>query len=606
MTHRTMPPHLLILLLLLLVPDYIRCEDIGHKDRTIIMQADVETVVITSDLQIIEDTITINKIKLGDAREKILNNELKENKGDKSKSKGLLSVIASCGSLTKQTQARLQELKNSTNSNTIRQKRGIEFLGDFLSAITGVPSAKDHRKVIEMLWAVKSRTEGYENILKTSTKLNSQMLDTLHLHDEKFDIYKDQLSVFDKVISRNSDQIDKTILSLSIFAKLLVSNYALNAVLSRAEQIMAKGDIERLSRYSISEHEIQDLIDKIYMRRRTSAPIFDKEDSHYYYSLRLAHTWVDPEKLTLNTILQIPIARLAEHQKLTLLTAPNTLQNDLHMAVVNEGRNEYRLLSSTDYANCIPTAKGMICQKREISISPKTGCVIKQHNCIKWADKIVHDLTNTEILISLPETLNATLSCKDLERRQITLPTTSLVQLDLNCELESKMFKVSKLSFRHLEEVTINRGMGLQLDISEEVTALTKGQVSHLITEMQTASTNIESLNMTNEILLQTIDAHKNVSDERWQEISTGWTAWERLAIWAAVAGEALIIVAVTICICRMYCSLLKRNGGGAPSAESKEYSGLRNRILDLETNILMNKRTVPALTQDADIEVAD
>ena len=119
-----------------------------------------------------------------------------------------------------------------------------EFLGQFLSTITGVPSAQDHRKVIEMLWAIKSRSDGFEKLLKTSARLNDQILNSLHLHDKKFTLFREQIKAFDQAIGSNTEMIGKTIMSLSILAKLHVSNSAINATLSRAEQIMGKGDIK--------------------------------------------------------------------------------------------------------------------------------------------------------------------------------------------------------------------------------------------------------------------------------------------------------------------------------------------------------------------------
>ena len=578
------------LLLLVMLSALSTGEDIGHRDRQIIMQADLETVLIRTDLATIEKQLHTTELKLGEAREALMSNTLGKDPHKKRESQGLLSVIKSCTSLVKQTKERFHELINSTNMNNNREKRGIEFLGDVLSTITGVPSAQDHRKVIEMLWAVKAKSDGTDLLLKQSTKLNSQMLETLHLHEEKFTIFRDQMSVFDKAIGRHDEMLDKTILAISILAKVQASNHAINAIIARAEQILSKGDISRLSRYSISELDLGVLIDKIYMRRRTSSPIFDRRSTHYYYSLKLAHTWVDASDLTLNTILQIPIARLAETQQLALLESSNILQNDLHMAVVNEGRNEYRLLSSSDYSNCIHNPESTICQKREIKISPRLGCVIKQRNCRNWADKVVHDITNTEILISLPAPSKATLICDGKSDRDIELPKTALVHLDLNCELQNLNFTVHKLSFRHLQDVTINRGVGIKLDISDEVTSLTTGQVSHMIAEMTDASQNIDFLNKTNINLMQAMEEHTRAAEDRWEEASGGWSAWQQLAVWAAIGAEAIFMTGVTVCICRMYCSVLKKKSGQSSAAE-ESVTSLRDRILDLETNILLNTR---------------
>ena len=36
-------------------------------------------------------------------------------------------------------------------ANTEKDKRAIEILGSFLSSLTGVPSARDHRQIVEQI-----------------------------------------------------------------------------------------------------------------------------------------------------------------------------------------------------------------------------------------------------------------------------------------------------------------------------------------------------------------------------------------------------------------------------------------------------------------------
>ena len=144
---------------------------------------------------------------------------------------------------------------------------------------------------------------------------------------------------------------------------------------------------------------------------------------------------------------------------------------------------------------------------------------------------------------------------------------------------------------------------------SKEVTALTQGQVSHIISQMEEASIDIGALNQTNQNLLLVIDVHEKEARERWDEASSGWSAWEQIALWASIATEAVIIVAVTTCLCKMYCRVLGRNGAAVVVSTDNELSGLRDHILDLEANILLNKRPKAkalALTREADIESAD
>ena len=51
------------------------------------MQSDLETVVIRLDLSIIDQTIHFNEVKLGEAREALLNNNINESVADRRKSR---------------------------------------------------------------------------------------------------------------------------------------------------------------------------------------------------------------------------------------------------------------------------------------------------------------------------------------------------------------------------------------------------------------------------------------------------------------------------------------------------------------------------------------
>ena len=89
----------------------------------------------------------------------------------------------------------------------------------------------------------------------------------------------------------------------------------------------------------------------------------------------------------------------------------------------------------------------MISQKRSISIQPRQGCILKESNCNDWADMIVHDITNSQILISGKEIINATLSC-DKQSDQTTIPNSAILTLPVTCTLTASRFTVSKLRYQ--------------------------------------------------------------------------------------------------------------------------------------------------------------
>ena len=64
-----------------------------------------------------------------------------------------------------------------------RDKRALELLGSFLSTMTGVPSAHDHRKVLEQIKAIKFENSGLETLMSNLNDQNRELLSRFHTHD---------------------------------------------------------------------------------------------------------------------------------------------------------------------------------------------------------------------------------------------------------------------------------------------------------------------------------------------------------------------------------------------------------------------------------------
>ena len=127
-----------------------------------------------------------------------------------------------------------------------------------------------------------------------------------------------------------------------------------------AKEIISKGDEGLLSREAIPEIELSRITDKIHIRRQTDGPVFARGDCFRYYEMKLAHSWAEPEKFKVFTLLQIPIASLKDIQSLHILDRQNKLELDLPMAVLNKQRNSYRHLSATDLAKCMFSCGGSV------------------------------------------------------------------------------------------------------------------------------------------------------------------------------------------------------------------------------------------------------
>lgn len=73
--------------------------------------------------------------------------------------------------------------------------------------------------------------------------------------------------------------------------------------------------------------------------------------------MQLAHSWVDSTNMELNTLIQIPIAKL---HNTVVLDIENKIHSDLPYAAVTKTKNKYRYLSGSDLQNCDSTDEKLL------------------------------------------------------------------------------------------------------------------------------------------------------------------------------------------------------------------------------------------------------
>ena len=122
----------------------------------------------------------------------------------------------------------------------------------------------------------------------------------------------------------------------------------------------------------------------------------------------------------------------------------------------------------------------MICQKRKIDILPEHGCSIRLGNCPVWATTVVHDLTNTEIMLLLPKQTEATISCDGSKSVNIDLPMRAILNLDLGCELRADIFQIDRISFRHLASKDSRVDSKVNFKITADISKIA-GKLNHII-----------------------------------------------------------------------------------------------------------------------------
>ena len=125
-----------------------------------------------------------------------------------------------------------------------------------------------------------------------------------------------------------------------------------------------------------------------------------------YFTQKLAHSWLTEETDKLVTILQIPMMDHSTTYVLELIESKKQSNADLPMVVRNEQDNTYRYLSNSDYVNCQDVLNSKLCQKRPIKIFPTDTCQ-RAEECDEWTAIVVHDITNTKIIVQTPKSNDA-------------------------------------------------------------------------------------------------------------------------------------------------------------------------------------------------------
>ena len=72
----------------------------------------------------------------------------------------------------------------------MRYKRAIEILGSILNTIIGVPSAGEHRAVLEKIRLLRLDNKNVNNMLQKQNAQNAGILRTFHLHESDIEELK--------------------------------------------------------------------------------------------------------------------------------------------------------------------------------------------------------------------------------------------------------------------------------------------------------------------------------------------------------------------------------------------------------------------------------
>jgi len=283
-----------------------------------------------------------------------------------------------------------------------------------------------------------------------------------------------------------------------------------------------------------------------------------------------------------------------ELERLQLLDAQNIIHDDLHMVAMNKDKNSFRYLSESDFEGCTEVGQASVCQKREIRIEPKVGCNLKDNNCVHWTDIVVHDITNTQILMIFQTPHNATLSCDFQPDQVIALKLRQLATLNVKCSLQGHHFTISKMSYRQMQGPNLNSLKLTGFSFSDDLDFMQRNHKQEVLSFMKGTKTSLSEMESANRLLAENIQRQTDRSEKVWAEATGGMSATEQLAMWAAIAGSLALSLCTILCMLKLTCTMLRINRGISGEVRGGEdiVSDLRNRLLDLEADILISKST--------------
>jgi hypothetical protein len=585
----------ILLLVALTVPEPALNIDIGKHGSEVIMQEDIESIVITKKLQPLLTEMKWARKEIGTIR-KITMNSMRNKISSAATAQQRLATLNAIETSLSAMHERLGEYQMKGGSTTSsKEKRALEFLGDFLSTVTGVPSARAHRLVVEQIKAVRSENKGIERLLGQQNAENAKILRRLHFHEDSFNQLATDARDMNMSIFENKNEIAKVEALLSLKTKADLIATKANTQIRDLELILQSSDAERLSRSSISISDISKYLKKIYRDRESGeSPLFTEKNIDFYYQEKLSHSWIDENNFALITLLQIPIAQMGKTFHVNTLPPSETVHSGLPLCLVDSKSQTFRFLGQSDYIACRDIDRSVICQKRKIEIFDQSCPSITE--CKPWKHTLVHDLTNSKIMFILPNATTATLDCTNKRPRSVEIPTRTIASLDIHCSLRADSFNIGKLTFRHMMDVTATATPnGIEFNSEKD---LLSSDPNYEISKLAIRTNeSLESLIADNSMFNISLNDFIEKSDRQWTTLNPGAYPLEQILLWSACALNLILALILAINLIKLHIAVAKAGTKGDREDDQRRILSLTNRIMELETQYQIQNTTIKTST---------
>ena len=231
---------------------------------------------------------------------------------------------------------------------------------------------------------------------------------------------------------------------------------------------------------------------------------------------------------------------------------------------------------------------------------------------------MVHDLTNSELLIVQPTSINASLECLGKQPVSVSIPASAIITLSTDCSIHARRYRIERISFAKFEwtkqtEIDFNVQSGEHVKAFKPVS---QEQLFVLTNDSARQLALAEELNNSTATQLQEFSAARQF---RWMNLSINeQTGLEQLLAWTLLGLNLLLTLLLAVCIVKIKCrqdANAKTNATpnirissvsgleeGSLDPVWKELRELKRRLLGVEDEFLLQLQALNPCTEIANI----
>jgi hypothetical protein len=193
----------------------------------------------------------------------------------------------------------------------------------------------------------------------------------------------------------------------------------------------------------------------------------------------------------------------------------------------------------------------------------------------------------------LPNSTKATLDCTNRKPEIVDIPARGIVTLNIHCSLEADNFMISRLTFRHMMEVSesINES---KFSIHPETDLLTSDPNLELSKLVSATNDSLEAIIEDNQAFNLSLNDFIVKTDRQWETLNAGAYPLEQILLWLACGLNTILAITLAINIIKLHL-LINRKVCNRTNMEEEQrrLMNITNRVMELETQYHLSSMPV-------------